>query len=90
VSVIGRAAGARSGQYALAMRRRQLTHDESAERENDPSELTRYFFRHPWTAGVASGVLLLVLGLARGIPWPIASGVDVAVVLFAGLVWRPG
>jgi len=73
------------------MKRRELSPEEAAERENDPSGLTRYFYRHPWTAGVASGAVLVAwLSLAGRIAWPIALAAGNAVMLFTGLVWRPG
>ena len=89
--VIRRALCARFGRYALAMKRRELSPDEATERASDPSGLTRYFYRHPWMAGAASGAFLLAwLSLAGRIAWPITVVVGVAVMLFTGLVWRPG
>jgi hypothetical protein len=68
-----------------------MSPEEAAERESDPSGLTRYFYRHPWGAGVASGALLVAwLSLAGRLAWPIAIAVGVAVMLFTGVVWRPG
>jgi hypothetical protein len=73
------------------MKRRELSPAEVAERESDPSGLTRYFYRHPWRAGVASGALLVAwLSLAGRIAGPIAIAVGVAVMLVMGLLWRPG
>jgi hypothetical protein len=67
------------------MKRRELSPEEAAERESDPSGLTRYFFRHPWRAGIASGALLFVWMVAS-VAWPIAIAAGVAVMLFTGPV----
>jgi Flp pilus assembly protein TadB len=71
------------------MKRRELSPEEAAERESDPSGLTQYFFRHPWRAGIASGALLFVWMVAS-VAWPIAIAAGVAVMLFTGPVWRHG
>jgi hypothetical protein len=52
------AARARSGQYASAMKRRQLARQRAAAREDDPSELTGEVLRHPWMPCLGLGVLL--------------------------------
>jgi hypothetical protein len=41
-------------------------------------------------SGPRFGVLLFAWGLGIGVAWPIAIAVGVAVLLFTGLVWRPG
>jgi len=69
---------------------RRLTPQQLAERDNDPTELTRRFYRHPWRAGVGSGALLATWTLVLGLPWPLAVGVGVVMMIFTGLMWRPG
>jgi hypothetical protein len=63
---------------------------EIAERENDPSELTRRAYRHPWRTGVISGLLIAGWVLVLDLPWTIALGAGVALMLFTGFMWRPG
>ena len=72
------------------MPRRQLTPSEIAERETDPTELTRRVYRHPWLAGVVSGALIVGWVLALDLPWQLALGTGAALMLFTGFMWRPG
>jgi hypothetical protein len=72
------------------MRRRQLTAHELAERENDPSELTRRVYRHPWLTGLSGGVAIAAWALVLDLPWLLAAGVGLAILLWTGLAWRPG
>jgi hypothetical protein len=69
--------------------RRQLTAEEIAERENDPSELTRVY-RHPWITGLSGGVALAAWVLVLNVSWVFAVGVGLAILLWTGLAWRPG
>lgn len=69
----------------------RLSPDELAERENDPSPLTRFTFRHPWGAGVGSGLVVAAFCVGpAGAPWFVGTGVGLIVFLWTGLVWRPG
>jgi hypothetical protein len=76
------------GQYAPAMKRRQLIREAVAERESDLPELTRDVFRHPWMVGLGWGALLATAGLDIGVAWPVAVGVGVVAMLFTGVVCR--
>jgi hypothetical protein len=67
----------------------RLTPEEIAERENDPSALTRFAFRHPWVTGLFAAALIVTWGLVLGIAWPIPLSVGIALMLLVGLVWRP-
>lgn len=70
--------------------RRPLTSEELAERENDPTEMTRRFYRHPWLAGLVSGALIAGWILALDLPWLLALVTGALLALFTGLMWRPG
>jgi hypothetical protein len=73
-----------------AVARRRLTPEEVAERENDPSTMTRSFHAHPWRAGFASGAVIAAWVLVLNVFWLIAVGLGIAVMLLTALVWRPG
>ena len=72
------------------MPRRSLTSEELAERKNDPTELTRRVYRHPWLAGLVSGLLIAAWILTLDLPWGLALATGGLLALFTGLVWRPG
>jgi hypothetical protein len=72
------------------MLRGRLTPDEIVERENDPSSLVRYHYRHPWIAGPGAGLTLAAIGIVRGYPWFVPAGIGLAMFLWTGLAWRPG
>lgn len=67
-----------------------LTPEEQTERQNDPTPLTRFFFRHAWLAGAASGGLIAAWVWVIGGAWPVAVGLGIGMFLWTGLVWRPG
>ena len=72
------------------VRPRSLNPEEVAERDNDPTELTRRVYRRPWLAGLASGSLIAAWVLLLRLPWPLAVGTGIALTLFTGFMWRPG
>jgi hypothetical protein len=74
----------------LAVGRRTLRPEEIAERENDPSELTRRTYRHPWVAGAVGGIAIAAWIRVLGLPLVLAVVVGVALLLWTGYAWRPG
>ena len=65
------------------------TPSDEVEPSADPSELTQFHFEHPWRAGAISGITMLGVGVARGLPWFVVVPVGLATLLWTGLVWRP-
>jgi hypothetical protein len=73
------------------MGKRDLTPEELAERETDPSELTRRVYAHPWRTGAGTGLLIAawVLWLSDGsVVLALAAGLGM--LLLYGFLWRPG
>jgi fatty acid desaturase len=67
---------------------RDLSPEECQERRDDPTALTRFFFRCPWLAGAACGAVLAGWVLVLGAIWPVALFLGVAMFFWTGIVWR--
>ena len=76
--------------HAALMSIPRPTPSDEVEPPADPSELAQFHFEHPWRAGAIGGIAILGVGFARGLPWFVAVPVGIAIVLWTGLVWRPG
>ena len=72
------------------MGRARLTAEERAERENDPSATTRYFYRHPWRAGAGSGLALSAWCFRLDLPWWVVAATGLVMAIVVGMTWRPG